>query len=347
MKKSSVCCGSALSLALLLLLPALSNRLLAAEGGEIFVYRPHDTPLKYTLNIKTHSELNTGGPRSRGGVFEDHVDLLSLTKTVAQTDEGLLDLVLAVDAINEIPHAPTRGFNLEREQIVGNSQRTRMSLLGEVREATGLPHFASPGYYFGIGHATANVPNLPRDGVPFDMYRVLLMLHPQFPLRLLVPGDTWTVRDKVSVTKAASGSELGAVEEELKMDIRRTITYTLVGAAARKGYQTAHIRFEAQYEYDASMINTALEHYGDGTGEDEGEVYFAPAEGVVVDAYINSKPVENKSEGGIYMGVWVDAKTFLFSDVPGQRSIPLKWFTDKTISFELAADAAKRPSASR
>lgn len=336
MKNTSLLYGMPMGVLLLLLGTGFSNGLFGAEGGQIFIFKPHPVPLKYNLNIETHSELQTGSPRSVGRVFEDHTDNLVLSHAIKAADNGLLDVAITVDKINEIQHAPTRGFNLNREDIVGKSQHVVLNLLGEVKEATGLPFFASPGYYFGVG--STGPTGGPKDGPPFDMYRVLLMLYPQFPLRLIDTKDTWTVKDKITITPSdISTDTVAVIDQDLKMNLSRTTTYTLLGFGDRKGYQTAHIGFKVQHGYDASMVTSAWEWYSDGGGDDQGDFYFAPKEGMVVEASVKSSPVENKSEGGLYFGIWLDPKTMIMPTVRDARSIPLKWRTEKTISYELAA----------
>lgn len=300
-----------------------------AAGGELLVFKPHSQPLKYNLMVKTHSELETNS-RSFGterGVTVEHEDVLALSQRVEKIDGGLLDIALTVDEINLIPHGPSIGAQYKREEIIGNSRHTTVSLLGEVQEVKGFPHFASGNYYFG-GH----------DSAPLDFYRVMLMIYPQFPLRLLKAGDSWEVKDKITVEAADIVGAVAAIEHNLDVKLNRRIKYTLLGYTERMGYRTAHIAFEARYGFDVSMISTYNGYYSDGSGEDTGEFYFAPEEGIVVEASIKSNPVENKSVDGMTVFVWLDGKTRIFLDLHDRTTVPLKWRTDKTISFELAGN---------
>ena len=316
---------------LFLLLQGVSAAQSGAENA-LLIHKPQSAPLTYDLQITTHSLLEVSWPRQPPITIDHEEDILTLSQEVTETDEGLLDVVLTVDAINPLPRGGERpeqtgpvfqaGDRYAREDIVGNSQHLVLNVLGEVKEATGLPHFSSLFYYArGL------------DAVAFDNYRVLLMLYPQFPLRLLEVGDSWSVEDEVTVTDA----DTGYLQVSLQMVVERTITYTLAGFVERKGYRTAHITFEAEYEFEASSFAASEEFFSDGTGEDAGEFYFAPEEGIVVEASITSKRVETKSHGGEMVRLQLDSETSRFVNLRGgHTTVPLKWYTDKTVSFQLA-----------
>ena len=325
MKKRSVF-GGVLILSILLILLGVAGGAFAAEG-ELLTFKPH-TPLKYSLkvNSKTDLETNFRTYETKRGVAYKREDTLTLNQSVKEVDGGLLDIALTVDKINLIPHGASIGAQLKREQIVGNTQHTFVNALGTIKKANGFPHFSSDHYYY-RGH----------DGGPLDMYRVMLMLYPQFPLRLLKAGDGWEVKDKITVEAADIVGELATIEHDLEHKINRRIKYTLLGFTERKGYRTAHIGFEAKYGFDASMISSYNGFYSNGSGEDKGEFWFAPKEGIVVEAKIDSRNIENKSEDGQTVLVWLDPKTMIFLDlVDGQTTVPLKWRSEKTISFGLA-----------
>jgi hypothetical protein len=248
---------------------------------------------------------------------------------VKRMDDGFLDIALTVDEIKLIPHGPSIGAQYKREQIVGNTQHMSTNLLGEVEAAQGLPHFASQNYYHGEYEGV--------DSAPLDMYRVMLMLYPQFPLRFLRTGDTWHVKDRITV-KAADVPPVGgltAIKHDLNMNINRRIKYTLFEYSERKGLRTVRIGFEAKYGFDGSVFSTYQGYYSDGSGEDVGEFYFAPEKGIVVEASIRSQPVENKSLDGQTVQMWLDPKTMIFLNLEDRTTVPLKWRTDKSILFEL------------
>ena len=325
-KQGRVVLGVSLTV-LLLLLQGVS----AAQSGaekEVLIYKPQSEPATYTLHVTTHSLLETSSPRSAPAA--DHEDILTLSQRVTETDAGLLDVVLTVDAINPPPPERDRresGHQYERREVVGNSQHTVISLLGEVNEATGLPHFASRNFYGVRG----------LDSVSYDLYRVILMLYPQFPLRLLGPGESWSVRDEVTLGAAeAVVAGVAPLGHRLVFDLSRRINYRLLGFVERKGYRTAHLAFDAQYDFEANSAAGAEEFWVDGSGEDTGEIYFAPDEGIVVEASITSKLAEIKTQGGELVRMWLDPKTSVFLTARGQRTFPLKWRSEKTISFELA-----------
>jgi hypothetical protein len=327
MKKRSMF-GRVLIVSLLLLLLGVYSGVFAAEG-ELLTFKPHSESLKYSLKVNTHSDLETNSSSygTQRGVSVRHEDILSISQSIKESGEGFLDIALTVDKINFIPHGPSIGAQYKREQIIGNTQHTKINVLGAVKEANGLPHFSSGNYYY-RGH----------DGAPLDMYRIMLMIYPQFPLRLLKAGDSWKAKDKITVeaTEIPPIGGIATVEHNLEHILKRRITYTLVGFTDRKGYRTAHIAFEAKYGIDSSMLMTYRGFYVEGSGTDKGEFWFAPKEGIVVEASIDSRPIENKSADGQTTMMWLDPKTRIFVDlVDGQRTVPLKWRSEKTISFVL------------
>ena len=248
---------------LFLFFQGVSTAQSVAESA-LLIYRPQSAPLTYELRVTTHSVLEVAVP-SGVPVTADHEDILTLRKEVTSADEGLLDVALTVEAIKPLPEgrAPPAD-NYQRGEIVGNSQHLVLSVLGEVREATSLPHFSSPLYYRGA-----------LDSVALDMHRVLLTPYPQFPLRLLEVGDTWSVQDKVTVNSA----DTGHLRVNLDTAIDRKMTFTLAGFEERKGYRTAHITFEAEYGFDASSFAASEEFFSRGTSDDTGEFYFAAGGG--------------------------------------------------------------------
>ena len=316
---------------LFLLFPSVPTGLFGEEG-ELLTFKPYPGFLEYRLRVNTRSALETNS-RSFGTerVSAEHEDVFTLSQSIKETDDGLLDIALTYDAINLLEHGPSIGAQYNREQIIGNTQHIVTTLLGEVKEATGLPHFASRNYYFSDDYGN-------HDGVPLDMYRVMLAVYPQFPLRLLRKGDTWNVRDKITVTPADVNSVRGVatIAYDLNVDINRRITYTLLGFAERKGYRTAHVGFQARYGFEGSMTSGYYGYYSEGSGEDAGEFYFAPEKGIVVEALIKSNPVENKSIDGQTVRMWLDSETSIMLDLDDRRTVPLKWRTDKSISFELS-----------
>ncbi len=159
---------------LFLLLQGVSAAQSGAENA-LLIYKPQSAPLTYDLQITTHSLLEVSWPR-QPPITIDHEDILTISQEVTETDEGLLNVALTVEAINPLPpgreESVQAGDRYPREDIVGKSHHLMLSVLGEVKEATGLPHFSSLFYYARS-----------LDAVDFDTYRVLLMLYPQFPLR--------------------------------------------------------------------------------------------------------------------------------------------------------------------
>lgn len=294
----------------------------AAQSAAELSYKPQPAPLTYELRVTTHSVLEVAVP-SGVPVTADHEDILTVRQEVTKADGGLLDVALTVEDIKPLPggRAPPAD-NYQRGEIVGHSQRLVLSVLGEVKKATGLPHFSSPLYYRGA-----------LDSVALDMHRVLLTPYPQFPLRPPKVGNSWSVEDKVTVHSA----DTGHLRVNLDVAVDRKMTFTLAGFEERKGYRTAHITFKAGYGFNASSFAASEEFFSRGTSEDIGEIYFASEEGIVVEASITSKLVETKEQGGELVLLQLDDKTRRFINLrDGATTVPLKWYTDKTVSFQLA-----------
>ena len=302
----------------------------AASGGQLFHYRPRIQPLQYELSINTTSQalaLYVDGPQ------EQRQDVMRLSQRVEPAGEGLLDLVLTVEEINlrdQEPEAralelsPRGGSAYRRRDIVGNSAHRVMNLLGAVSETGGIPHIGST--YF---HPDSLA------GPPLDIYPVMTMLHPQFPLELLEEGDTWQVQDEITIGSAEALPLRGiaTLKHELTMTVRRDLEYEFVGYVRRGAYETAQIRFSGTFSMDGQMITEGGGDYIEGTGNSSGEFYFAPAEGLLVEAAIKSKINESKSQDGIVVH-WFDGTTNIAMQT-GQRTAGITFLTDQVVRFAL------------
>ena len=253
-------------LALVLSVPVFQNT--AAADGQLLHYRPHIQPLRYDLSISTKSQalaLYVDGPQ------EERQDVMRISQRVEPAGEGLLDIVLTVEEINlrdQEPEAralelsPRGGSAYKRRDIIGNSAHHVIDLLGAVNEAGGIPHFGST--YF---HPDSLA------GPPLDTYRVMSMLHPQFPPELLEEGDTWQVEDEIAISSAEALPLRGiaTLKHELTMTVGRDLEYELVGYVRRGGYETAQIRFSGTFSMDGQMITEGGGDYIEGTGQSSGE----------------------------------------------------------------------------
>jgi len=206
-------------LAALLFLNAGGSSNATPSQREFFHYRPHPEPLQYNLSITTKSRASAlYGP----GPQEEHEDLLRLSQKVQQAGDGFLEIALTVDEINaedtgpkasEFYLTPRGGSAYERKDIIGNTARTFINLLGAAKEVRGIPHFGS--VYF-------HPQNL--SGPPLDLYPAMNMLYPQFPLRSIKEGDRWQVEDEVSIESAQALPirGIGTLKHELNIG-RETI----------------------------------------------------------------------------------------------------------------------------
>ena len=117
---------------------------------------------------------------------------------------------------------------------------------------------------------------------------------------------------------------LAPLGHHLSVDIDREITYRLLGFVERKGYRTAHLAFDAQYDFEANSGVTSAEFYADGSGEDTGEIYFALDEGIVVEASITSRLSETKTQGGEMIRMWLNPETSVFLTAPRPDHVSLE-----------------------
>lgn len=304
----------------------------AAPDGQLFRYKPHVQPLRYELSIDTKSQalaLYVDGPK------EERRDVMRVSQRVEPAgDGGLLDLVLTVEEINlrdQEPEAralalsPRGGSAYRRRDIIGNSAHRVMNLLGAVTKAGGIPHIGST--YF---HPDSLA------GPPLDIYPVMTMLHPQFPLDLLEEGDTWKVQDEIAIGSAEALPLRGiaTLKHELTMTVRRDLEYELVGYARRGAYETAQIRFSGTFNMDGQMMTEGGGDYIEGSANSSGELYFARAEGLIVEAAIRSRINERKSQDGIVVH-WFNGTTNIAMQA-GQRTAEITWLTDQVVRFALA-----------
>lgn len=298
-------------------------RVFAAES-QLLMFKPHPRSLEYNLAIKAHSvvDMNSAG---QGRIFEDHDDMITLTQKVSEIDGGLLGIDLTVKMINWEEHGPTNGKRLKREEIIGNSHRTKINLLGKIEEINSFPHFGSNEFF-----------SESLDGPALDHWRIMSMLYPQFPLKLVGQGESWEIKDEFSVTPAEALAVAGImpIRHNFEMVIRRTIKYTLIDYVQRAGYNTARIGFEATFRTDGEVQGATEGDYTDGSGSSSGEFYFAPEEGILVQASFKENVIERKAKDG-HFKYYLGPDISLWAEAYDQTSVPFIWRTDKTVDFRM------------
>jgi hypothetical protein len=233
-------------------------------------YKSHDSNLKYDLTITSKSRpeaLFEIGPQ------EVTEDILTLSQRVVSESDGLLDIALTVDDINWEKHGPSRGSAYKREEIIGNTGHLRVNVLGNVAEARGIPHFSS--IYFHRDNLS---------GPPLDIYRTLMMLYPQFPMRLLKKGDQWKSRDEIFIESASALPIRGiaTLKYELEMTVKINIKYSLIEYLERKGHRAARVGFDATFSTEGAITTEAVEHYTEGDGTCSGDLYFSLDHGILL-----------------------------------------------------------------
>jgi hypothetical protein len=315
--------GILVALLLLIALPVLFGG--SVLGGDLLAYKPYSAPLEYSLNIKTHAMIDSGPEKSQGGIFRDHEDILTLSQNVKDAGDGLLGITATVKKINLLSHGPTFGAAYEREEITGGTQYIKINLQGKVKEAIVIPHFGSSQFW-----------QRGDDGPPLDIYNILLMLNPRFPLGRPDVGSTWEVDDEIELGLADAISSVGRKTPlyELEMTVKHKIKYTLLGFENKKGYRCARIGFEAEFRTNGVMRDTDTGSYVEGNGKSSGELFFAPKEGVLVGASLKHHAIERLSKDGqILHFLSPKEMTFLYSDDP--KSVPLPWRAVRTVTLKL------------
>ncbi|MDA2934731.1 hypothetical protein MYX82_10370 [Acidobacteria bacterium AH-259-D05] len=309
------------------LFPLLSGvcGFILGEEGELLILKPHPQDLKYNLTIQAHSEVDTNQGHNQGSIFEDHNDIMALRQKVSEAKDGLLEIELTVQEINWEEHGATSGKRFKREEIIGNTHRAKINLLGKIEEVESFPHFASREFY-----------RESLDGPPMDHWRIMTMLYPQFPLNLVRKGQSWEIEDEFSIRPAEALAIAGImpIRYDLEMVVKRTIKYTLVDYLQKMGYRTARIGFEAIFRTDGEVHGAEEGDYTEGNGKSSGEFYFAPEEGILVEATFKESVVERRARDG-HFRYWISRDQSVFAEAYDQTSIPLIWRTDKTVRFAL------------
>lgn len=318
----------------------------AAEEKMMLHYKPWSDPASYQLELQATASLETnrgaleGGDPGRAVIIRKHRDQIALDLQVQEVKDGLLDGVMTVKNINVLP--PRRGGlsgvigdQYKRTEIVGNRQKTTIDLQGGIHAATGLPHFASGDFYGD------------EDGPPLDMYRVLLMVFPRFPLKLVGQGDRWQVKDEVEVKLADVTAITGAIAPlnySVTSKIKRDLSYTLVGFTEKSGHRSAHIRFEGRFSADTEGKGPTKGSYKEGGGKVNGELFFAPSEGKVVELTMASNLTESFSQDGAVIMFWLNPKERIWLNAfEGRTYPPLVWHTEQKVKLELVgASSTKR-----
>jgi len=169
-----------------------------------------------------------------------------------------------------------------------------------------------------------------------DLYPVMSMLYPQFPMRLLKEGESWKVQDEITIESAQALPirGLGTLKHELDMTVKKDLEYTLAGFVQKGNYKTAHIRFNGTFIMNGEMITEAGGDYIEGNGRSSGELFFAPDEGLLVEVRIKNEVNEQKSQDG-HVVHWFNPQVSM-AVFFGQRTSPITWLTDQNVHFVLA-----------
>jgi hypothetical protein len=311
---------------LLLIIQVLFSR--PVFGGDIFSYKPYSGHLEYSLNIKTHAEIDAGSGDSRGGIFRNHEDILTLSQNVKDAGDGLLDVSTTVEKINFLAHDPSKGVPPKKEEITGSTQHVKINLQGKVKEASVLHQFGSSQFW-----------QRGDDGPPIYIYNIMLMLNPRFPLGRMDAGSTWEVDDviKLGLMDAISNAERTSLLFELDMTVKQTIKYTLIGFENKKGYRCARIGVGVEFRTHGVIRDAHSGRYVEGSGKSSGELFFAPKRGVLVGASLKHRANEKMlKDGQILNFLSPEEMIFLYSD--DHEPVPLPWRADSTITLELVKD---------
>ncbi len=302
-----------------------------SDDATLLHYKPHASKLQYNLSISRHSEVDMGQARLQGEIFENHEDTMVFSQKINGVGDGLLGINLTLDRLNPLER-PYTGYGVfyNRKDAIGNTNHIVIDLLGRPKEVKFFPHFGSRAFH-----------NRSADDPILDIYRVMVMVYPQFPLKRLRVGESWRVKDKVAVTTAEVLPIRGIGERSysLEMEVSKDIEYTLVGYVQRGGYRAAHISFEGSFSTEGSVFSASTGDYVSGSGKSSGDYYFALEEGLLIEGSIKSRVTENKSQDGSVAKYVVPSsqgkprRVFVYHY--DQRSLPLIWRTDQTAVFKL------------
>ena len=208
----------------------------------------------------------------------------------------------------------------------GNTQHIKINLLGKVEEAHVLPHIGSHRFW-------ANG----EDGPFLDLYNVMIMLNPRFPLDLLDPGDSWESEEEIELGLADPLPVAGlmTLRTELEMTVKQKIEYTLLDFIEKKGYLCARISLEAEFTTDGAVFTSGNGRYVEGIGESSGELCFALEEGILVSASMTHNTVEKISQDGQIRRSLTPRETIVLYAYD-QKTVPLPWRSERIVSLELA-----------
>jgi hypothetical protein len=311
------------TLCLQLVSTALSGR--PAFCSEFFSYKPHAGPFEYHFSIQSHAVTDSDFGVSEEALIRDHEDILTLSQNLKDAGDGLLNISTTVKKINFLPPGPTLEAAYKRQEIEGNVQHTKINLQGNVVEAKVIPHIGSRAFW-----------RRGEDGPPLDIYNILLMLHPRFPLGRLDAGSAWEVNDEIELRLADALPADGglALTYDLEMTVKQKIKYNLIGFEKKKGFGCARIGVEVEFRTDGVMRDAHTGSYVVGNGKSSGEVFFAPKEGVLVEASLKHHVIERLSKHE-QIADRLSPEEPIPPNPHDQESTPIPWRTDRTVTLEL------------
>lgn len=312
----------------------------ATAEKELLIYKGQPAALAYRLEVKTHHKVfdHRGGGYRKKTPERSHHDIIGFNLAVSEKPDGKVDQKLTFTSING-KSAKLWGRQgdvpviwLNREQIVGNNQKLEMDLLGRVVAATGAPHFMSPSYR----------PKRSPDGPALDMYRILTMIFPQFPLRRVAVGETWRVKDKYTVGPAPEKDDAAIWKRPHKLDakIRRNLRLTLKGFEQKGGYRVARIAVKGRFSADIKGIEPNNGHYVTTAGDVSGEFLFAPEKGLLVEATFKNKYHYSYAKDGVLVSIFLTPKERVSLLLEDDTTPPVPWRGNQSVHLELKSQTA-------
>lgn len=296
---------------------------LAEEDGLMLRLKPRPAPAEYTLSVTTAARVESSGGAE---VWRKHQDTLGLAVEIRPAEDGTLAHILTVTSISGKTMF-TIGQSYKREEVVGNSQRAKLRPTGEVLEATGIPHFSSRIFYG------------TEEGAPQDMYRVLLALIPRFPDKAVKKGESWRVKDAVTVKEAEVARFSGPMPLNYTVNVKlnREMEFTLVDLSQVQGERVARIAFKGTFKRDGHVQEEYNGRFKKATGQVSGELLVTADTGDLVGLTMKSRFGDSYAEDGPTISFWLTPKERIWLNIYEGTTVPLLWWTDQEVRLERAA----------
>jgi hypothetical protein len=265
--------------------PALALALAAgAAVGGVFPENPAPAPDKVTVRykarpgdrLKYRNVVESVRAMERAEQAMEFVSKSDYTYTLtAEASGDDLSFVLTI----EEAASSTEGFRGAQERDMSGYQgkrlRVKLDPSGEQKEIAAIDSLPVPERRGGQRERRAGGPPGGRRFNPAAQFGVGFMILPD---RSLSVGDTWTETSRDTVRPDATGRFFS--QEQLE---EKTVTWKILGKEKKMGLSCLHIELKATYVRESQGTMRDMTITSEEEGESEFEVWFAPAEGILVE----------------------------------------------------------------